>query len=103
MRKRVAYLGLSSSCETRVLCQQSDCFSLTVCALEFTVPSNPDFLRHFFSQFYLAPLSCLLPCLKAGVALELEGLISGSCLGVWVTLEPRDWPDGECVRIFLAV
>lgn len=72
---------------------------------EYTVLSNADFLHYYFflSQFYLAPLSCLLPCLKAGVALELEGLISENCLGVWVTLGPRDWPDGECMRTFLAV
>lgn len=102
----MAYLGLLSGCGTRVLAYFSRATvpaSLTVCTLEFTVSSNADSLRQFFSQFYWAPLSCLLPCLKAGVALELEGLISESCLGVWVTLEPRDWPDGECLRTFLAV
>lgn len=81
------------------LFQQSDCPSEPYCLCLLTLT----FSRQFFSQFYLAPLSCLLPCLKAGVALELEGLISDSCLGVWVTLEPRDWPDGECMRTFLAV
>nr|XP_042139319.1 uncharacterized protein LOC102903654 [Peromyscus maniculatus bairdii] len=48
------------------------------------------------AQLYLAPrlLSCLLPRgLKAGVGVQLEDLTSQSCLGVWVTLEPRDWPD----------
>lgn len=107
MRKRVAYLGLLRGCGTKVLAYFSRATvpaSLSVCTLEFTVSSNADSLRQFlFSQFYLAPLSCLLPCLKSGVALELEGLISESFLGVWVTLEPRDWPDGECMRTFLAV
>ncbi|XP_075847081.1 uncharacterized protein LOC142860142 isoform X2 [Microtus pennsylvanicus] len=47
------------------------------------------------AQFFLDLLSCLLSRLKAGVGVQLEDLTFQRCLGVWVTLGPRDWPDAN--------
>ncbi|KAL6034081.1 hypothetical protein STEG23_007951, partial [Scotinomys teguina] len=42
-----------------------------------------------------SPVYSLPPPLKAGVGVQLEDLTSQSSLGVWVTLEPSDWPDAN--------